>query len=293
MNAVPDRQPGPVQDDREEAAGSAGEGEVPASQWEGVGARDLARRWHLPAAHLFERVGSTNVVARALAALAAPDGALVLAEAQTAGKGRVGRGWHSPAGLGLWFSMIARPPVLRDPGAVPLLVAITAVKALEPLVGAGVITIKWPNDLLASGRKLGGILCEAVWEGGGAPTLVVGVGINVRHTAADFPPELQPHATSLALASGRDAVRLAVADAVIPALTARLRSPLQLGPEERSAFGDRDCLLGREVVVSDPVSGKETAAGVASGVASDGCLLLRVGADDTRKIHTGTVRPAG
>ena len=88
----------------------------PAGRWEGLAAAELSARWSLPAVHLYERIASTSDAARALADAGAPHGTLVLAEEQTAGRGRSGRAWSSPPGLGIWMSMVARPAELPAPG---------------------------------------------------------------------------------------------------------------------------------------------------------------------------------
>lgn len=149
--------------------------------------------------HRPERVASTNDAARALALEGAEHGTAVLAGEQTRGRGTRGRTWHSPAGLGLYASF-----VLRGPGGgpfpllhlLPLAAGLAAADAVRAEAGIEV-RLKWPNDLVADGKKLGGILCEGVSGGAGGDFAVVGVGLNVGHRPDDLPAEIRPRATSL------------------------------------------------------------------------------------------------
>jgi len=145
---------------------------------------------------------STNILAKALAVEGTPEGAVVVADSQTGGRGRMGRIWVSPAGVNLYFSLILRPgvPSIRVP-QLTLLVAVAIHQALSALVPDLVTMIKWPNDILADGRKLCGVLCEMQSEPECTHFVVVGIGINVNQS--EFPPELQQSATSLFLEKGR------------------------------------------------------------------------------------------
>jgi BirA family biotin operon repressor/biotin-[acetyl-CoA-carboxylase] ligase len=259
-------------------------------EWGGRSAAELARSWGAAGVHLFARVGSTNDVARGLAVGGAPAGTLALAEEQVAGRGRVGRGWSSPPGLGLWFSAVARPS--SDPGPLPLRVGLAVAEALDAFSGGAVIQLKWPNDLLIGGRKLGGILCEGCWEAGGAGFVVVGVGLNLLHMEVDFPVELREGATSLAIVSGTTPRRPAVADAVIPAVLAALAAAGPLTPALLDRLAARDALRGHEVVVTDPTTGTHLAHGTALGIARDGAILVGGAVGTPKSIRSGTVRLA-
>src|SRR5690606_35180796 len=136
-----------------------------------------------------------NDVARSLADAGAPAGTLVLAEQQHAGRGRMGRSWSSGPGLGLYLSFVGRP-LAASLATYPLRIGVAAATALDPWT-AGQVTIKWPNDLLLEGRKLGGILCEASWAGPTVAHMIVGIGLNILHGDSDFPADLRPLATSL------------------------------------------------------------------------------------------------
>jgi BirA family biotin operon repressor/biotin-[acetyl-CoA-carboxylase] ligase len=152
---------------------------------------------------VLDSVGSTNDEVRRLAEEGTPEGTVVVADEQFEGRGRMGRAWHSARGLGLYVSVLLRPE--RPAGEVTrwtLGAAIAACRAC--LEGAGCdVQIKWPNDLLHAGRKVGGVLGELRSAGGQPKDLVLGFGLNVLHGVAQFPPELRNTATSLRLASGR------------------------------------------------------------------------------------------
>src|SRR4030042_3752887 len=150
--------------------------------------------------HHFETLPSTNDLAKELGSRNAPEGTLVVAESQSRGRGRLGRDWDSPPGLGLYVSLLLRPPL--PPTEMPritLTVAVAVVRALKRAAGVAP-GIKWPNDLLVQGKKVGGILTEMETESDRNRHLVGGLGLNVNNR--EFPPPLHLTATSLALATG-------------------------------------------------------------------------------------------
>src|SRR5436190_943041 len=156
----------------------------------------------------FYSVDSTNAFAARMLAhgRTVPDGALMLAESQTAGRGRIGRSWHSEPENGLYFSVVLRPEV--SPSLAPLFTLGCAV-AMHHAVERNTrleVDIKWPNDLLVEGKKIAGILAEIHAETDRIHSLIVGVGLNVNHPA--LPEEIADRATSLRLASGRPQSRL-------------------------------------------------------------------------------------
>ena len=147
-------------------------------------------------------VDSTNDEVRRLAGAGAPPLTTVVADGQSAGRGRLGRGWHSPRGLGLYVSTLFRPQRPIDEVARwTLAAAVAACQACRELAGPEII-IKWPNDLIHAGRKLGGTLAEVRSVPRGSAELVVGTGLNVQHRPADFPAEIAAQATSLRIACG-------------------------------------------------------------------------------------------
>jgi len=169
----------------------------------------------------YEQTGSTNDVALAWASAGAPDLALVIADEQTAGRGRLGRKWVTPPGAALAFSLVLRPrPVERD--VIPLysaLGALAVVSALEEKYGSKP-EIKWPNDVLVQGRKLCGILAEAVWLGSQAESVILGIGLNVRAEAVPAADSLDFPATSLETVTGLSVDRLSLLHDILAALIA-------------------------------------------------------------------------
>jgi BirA family biotin operon repressor/biotin-[acetyl-CoA-carboxylase] ligase len=200
------------------------------------------------------------------------DGATVVAESQHAGRGRAGRSWSHAPGRGLALSVALHLGCdVRQAGLLPLAAGLAVAQGCEAL-GARV-ALKWPNDVLASGRKLAGVLCELRRMPRGGEAVVVGIGLNVRQTPDEFPPELRPLATSLAL----EGVEAAVEDAAAAVLSAL--EPLWAEAQE----GDRDGVLaawsaragfwGEPVTVRTP-QGPRT--GVAVRLDRDGALVLRL-----------------
>ena len=155
--------------------------------------------WGYPRRWLAE-TASTNDVAREWALAGAPDGAVVAAARQTRGRGRRERTWESPAGTGLYASFVLRPEWPAEQA--PNLAIVAGMAAYHALEKAGVenLRVKWPNDVLAGGKKICGVLVEPRLGAGRIEFAVVGIGINVGQAAGDFPPELRTPATSCRLA---------------------------------------------------------------------------------------------
>ncbi len=240
--------------------------------------------------HLFQRVGSTSDVARELAEHGAPSGTTVLADEQLAGRGRVGRPWSSPPGLGVWLSVVVRPRLLPAPALLPLVVGLATAVALDPYSGSHRVMIKWPNDLTLSSRKLAGVLCETSWSGSVPSFVVVGVGINVLHAASDFPAEIRALATSLHRTAGSAPSRQEIAGTVANAVTtAAAHVPDLLSEDLLEELASRDALRGKEIEVSNTL--EATFSGKACGIAPDGALLVRRTTGALRAVKFGTVRP--
>lgn len=231
----------------------------------------LRTRW-LGRVHEHDAVlESTNDRASAWAKKGAEEGALVTADAQTGGRGRLGRVWFSPAGASVYASFVVRPAVLDGRwAALGLTVGLGIVDGLAGLVDG--LALKWPNDVLVGGRKLAGILCEARVHAG-APDIVVGFGINVRRVAR--PPELAAIATSLeesgAGVLGRADVLARVLEALEPVLD-EFRLSGFAGMRERY---EAMCVsLGRVVEVSD-ATGHGRRRVFADRLDDDGALRVR------------------
>ena len=230
----------------------------------------------------FPTTGSTNDVASALAARGGAEGAVVIADAQTDGRGRRGRQWFSPPESGLYVSVILTPGRARvAPERATMLLTLTAAVALADGIEASTglaPEIKWPNDLLVGRRKLAGILAESV--GGAGPSsadasIVLGYGINVRPMA--YPPELADRATSLESELGRPVDRAAVCAETLAALASRYDQLLD---------GRFDAILDRWIARAPASTGARVSwqgvsgamTGVTAGIDQSGALLVQVGA---------------
>ena len=253
-------------------------------RWNGETADAWRVRWGVPALRIYRRVGSTNDVAREMAEAGAEQGATVVTDEQTRGRGRRGRTWHSRAGSSVLLSMVLRPRRTSHEALLPLRLGVAAARAIESVTGLA-IGLKWPNDLFIRGRKVGGLLCEGAVEGDRPLFLIAGVGINVFQSDDEFPGELAGYATSLALESHRSPPPVhALAGRVIAELIAAAGAGARpLSDGELADIGARDVLRGRAIEVDG------SHAGVASGIAPDGALIIDNGGG-ARRLVSGTVR---
>ena len=220
--------------------------------------------------HHYKELSSTNDKAKALAAQGCAHGTLVVAEAQKAGRGRLGRSWHSPLGSGLYFSLVLRPdfaPHLAP--RVTLLGGVALCRAIRELTGveAG---IKWPNDVLVKQRKVGGILTEMEAEADAIHHLILGFGVNVNMESCDLPAPLK--ATSLMLETGKRQSRAQILAGILLRVEELWNRLLSDGFEPiADAWREASVTLGRLV-------GVEKEGGVIVGRAKDideeGALLL-------------------
>jgi BirA family transcriptional regulator, biotin operon repressor / biotin---[acetyl-CoA-carboxylase] ligase len=233
-------------------------------------------------------LASTNDRALAWLTGSAPDGALVTADQQTAGRGRLGRPWSSPPGKDIYASVILRPGVpAQGFGALALAVGVGLREGILAAFGGAdawaragwpELALKWPNDVLLGGRKLAGILCESRWRGS-TVEVVIGFGVNVKRTLAELPEELRERATSLAIALPADAQRgrAVVLAAILAALERELERFFAAGFAGVRARYEPHCLvLGRAIEVEQP--GGERVAAIAEGLDPDGALRVRLAA---------------
>jgi len=155
--------------------------------------------------HWYETCSSTNDVAKALAQQGAPEGTVVIADEQTEGKGTKGRAWFSLRSRGLYASVILRPPS-GDVSLLPLVTGVAVAEAVRSSVGleAG---LKWPNDVVWNGKKIGGILCESEFVGDETRFVVLGIGLNISQSRQDFPAAIRPQAASLRMILKRNVDR--------------------------------------------------------------------------------------
>ncbi|MCW5559638.1 MAG: biotin--[acetyl-CoA-carboxylase] ligase, partial [Verrucomicrobiae bacterium] len=222
---------------------------------------------------VFHETASTNDIADRLARDGVAEGIVVFAEHQTHGRGRLGRRWESPAGRGLWMSVLLRPQ-LHPSAATQLtvLAAVACARAIErhlPLRPE----IKWPNDLVFGARKCGGILLEMSAELDHIRHVVLGIGLDVNVAACEFPPALGPIATSLQAQLGRRVDRASLAASLLDELDGAYRD---LGAGRFPALADeweeRCGTLGRRVIIR---MGARELTGTAESIDDDGALCVR------------------
>ena len=236
----------------------------------------------------FAKTGSTNDEAGRLAEAGAPEGTTVVAAAQTAGRGRLGREWFSPPGAGLYVSLVIRDRRVAD--LLTLAVGVGIAEGIEA-VTALPVEIKWPNDIVVAGglgrrRKLAGILTEASTGPEGLQHVVVGFGINLLPAA--YPPEIADRATSLAAELGRAVDAAAVLGECLAALAGRIGD---------LAGGERSRVLARWIELSPSAHGSRVElegassmiAGVTAGIADDGSLLVRT-SQGIEAVRSGSLR---
>ena len=236
---------------------------------------------------VFQETSSTNDVVEKLARDGVPEGVVVFAESQTKGRGRLGRKWLSPAGRGLWFSVLLRPN-LRPQAATQMTIAtaVAVARAIRQQTGLKP-GIKWPNDILLQGRKTAGILTELSAELDHIKYLVIGIGVDVNVAPTEFPPDLRKLATSLRTESGRVHNRADVAVAILRALDddyARIAA----GHFEAVAneWAEHCTTLGQPVTIH---IGDRRIHGRAEALDEDGALLLRTEHGRLERIIGGDV----
>jgi BirA family biotin operon repressor/biotin-[acetyl-CoA-carboxylase] ligase len=241
-----------------------------------------------PSIHHYFRIGSTNVTAMQAAAAGEPEGAVFVAEQQTAGRGRGGHTWDSAQSVGIYCSVVLRPQISPvDALFLSLVTGIATAKAVEQTIGLHP-DLRWPNDVLLGGRKFCGILTEMNAEPTRVRYVVLGVGINVNHTS--FSGELGPIATSLRMECGSQCSRVDLTAALLKSLDSEYRKFLDGGPGARSAilheFESRSSFARSRYVQVEEDGGYE---GVTEGLDHRGFLLVRT-ESGLRTVLSGGVR---
>lgn len=239
--------------------------------------------------HHFFRIDSTQRAALGAAAQGEPHGSLFIAEEQTGGRGRHGRCWASPAGEGIYMSLLLRPPGPPAAALALSLAAGVAVAAAIRLVTGLAPDLRWPNDVLLDRRKVAGLLLEMSAEPTRVQHLVLGIGVNVHQT--EFSPDLAPLATSLRLAAGRDFSRLELLAEILFQLEARYQAFVAGGADDLLAEFARSSsyVQGLRVRVGE---GAEAYEGVTSGLDGQGFLRIRRDDGSLTTVIAGNVRTA-
>jgi BirA family biotin operon repressor/biotin-[acetyl-CoA-carboxylase] ligase len=236
---------------------------------DGATGEALQRALELPRVELFESTPSTMDVAHKLAAEGAPAGTLVIANEQTAGRGRGGKSWQSSSGAGLWLTLVERPRDASGLGVLSLRVGLAAAEALDRFA-AEPIRVKWPNDLYIDRSKLAGILVEARWREQTVEWVAIGMGINVK----------QPDGVAMAAGLEPGTERIDVLEELIPAVRAAAQKPGPLDDDEIEEFNARDLARGKPCV--------EPALGRVAGISASGELLVAL-ADSIAPFRSGSL----
>ena len=251
--------------------------------------------------HHYMETDSTNNRLKQLAEEGAPEGTVAIAEAQTAGRGRLGRSWAAPRGKGIWLSVLLKPlKPLEELSVFTLLTAVAVTGALKKKLPGTRAGIKWPNDVLIGGRKVCGILTELKAEADRLDYLIVGLGLNFSCGPEDFPPELAETAVSLLMAApasvegaGADAVtdagvsRVEMTKEILRELESVYRVYLTGGAEEiLSRWRGDNVTLGRSVTVRNL---KETISGIAVDLDRHGALIVETDEGVRRKVIAGEI----
>lgn len=270
--------------------------ETPADVYSGSEiASRLHTKWAGQKLYFFESTGSTNPDAKRFAEEGAPHGTTVVADRQTAGRGRRGRSWESPAGTSIYFTIVIRPTFVPDKASmITLVMALSVAEAIQQATGLDT-GIKWPNDIVVNGKKVVGILTEMSMtpEMNEIQFLVAGVGVNVnQESSEDFPEEIRKTATSLRIESGRQTDRAALLERILARFETDYEtfertldlSGLQTRYEAR--------LVGRNAAVRvlDPV-GEYT--GISRGITDTGELIVERETGETVLVYAGEVSVRG
>jgi BirA family biotin operon repressor/biotin-[acetyl-CoA-carboxylase] ligase len=238
-------------------------------RFEDASAEELERVLDLPRVELLESTTSTLDIAHLIAAEGAPAGTLVIANEQTAGRGRGRKSWQSSPGAGIWLTLIERPADSSGLGVLSLRIGLAAAEALDRFASEP-IRLKWPNDLYADRGKLAGILVEARWRDQAVEWVAIGLGVNVTR------PENMENAAGLEPGTQR----LDVLADLVPALRAASQLTGPLGAGEREAFNARDMARGKACI--------QPAIGRVAGITPTGELLVAL-ADSVVPFRSGSL----
>jgi BirA family transcriptional regulator, biotin operon repressor / biotin---[acetyl-CoA-carboxylase] ligase len=230
-------------------------------------------------------VKSTQAQAHQVAAEGAEDGALVIADQQVGGKGRLGRVWHSPSGTGIWMSLLLRPKLeLQQCPQLTLVAAVAVVEAIRNYTGLPV-TIKWPNDILLHGKKLCGILTELNAEANVVNYIIIGIGINVN--TPSFPDELRSVATSLRIAGAQEFSRVQLVQRILECFESLYVSYLEEGFAAIKERWESYAISIGQRIIARQIHG--TVEGLALGIDQDGSLLIKKEDGTIEKVYSADI----
>jgi len=232
-----------------------------------------------------DTIDSTNTFARSLNEDECPDGTLIVADQQTAGKGRQGRQWQSQKGMNLLFSLVTRPLFVHDKVRVlPFAAALATADGIEQETKSA-IECKWPNDLLIDGKKVAGMLIETTTQSDAVLTVILGIGINVNQT--DFADDIKDKATSLKLHAQQDIDRVRLLCAILAELEYRFDQLRHFSPQILlDEWKQRATMLGSEITL---VEHRSSIRAKAVDVAPDGALIIEESDGTRRQVFAGDV----
>lgn len=241
----------------------------------------------------YEETDSTNIRIRRLAEEGAAHGTLAVADMQTAGRGRRGRTWISPAGMNIYMSLLLRPDIRpQEAPMITLVMALAVARGISDVTGLET-KIKWPNDIVVGGRKVCGILTEMDMEADYIRNVIVGIGINVNEAGAeDFAPDIRDTATSLRIESSKLVCRADIIAATMEAFENYYEAfikTLDLSPFI-SEYEEKLVSMGRAVRVLDPAGEYE---GISRGINSRGELLVETEDGFLKEVYAGEVSVRG
>jgi BirA family biotin operon repressor/biotin-[acetyl-CoA-carboxylase] ligase len=231
---------------------------------------------------------STQDVARRHAESGTPEGTVVVAESQSAGRGRLGRSWHSPPGAGIYLSIVLRPGIIpRDDMKIPLVASVAAVNAIKRITSLDV-RIKWPNDLIVNNKKTGGILVESTSEIDIINFMILGMGINVNTPDSMIPRELQDIATSLYIESKKKISRVKLFQSLMMELETSYDTFLKEGFETlRRKWISFSNTIGSKVLINSP--GEPPFEGTAIDIDMEGALIVKLSDGTEKRVLSGDV----
>lgn len=253
----------------------------------------LTTEWAGRTLYYFEETGSTNIDAKRYAGEGAPHGTIVIADMQSAGRGRRGRSWNSPAGSAIYMTILLRPEFAPDKASMlTLVMALSVADAITEMtdMSAG---IKWPNDIVVNRRKVCGILTEMDVESDDIQYVVIGVGINVNNNSPEeFPEEIRESATSLKIESGHEISRAALLERVLAHFEKNYNTFIRTLDLSAlmEAYDARLLNLNTEVRVLDP---KGEYTGIARGINPSGELLVEREGGEVNPVYAGEVSVRG
>lgn len=238
--------------------------------------------------HYYDCVDSTQLIAHELVRQGAPDGTVVIAEQQTAGRGRMMREWDSSKGKGIWMTVIIRPDIApHEAPQFTLVTAVAVVNAMKAMFKNFKPEIKWPNDILIHGKKSTGILTEMVAEADRIQALLIGIGINVNQAQEDFPTELQSIATSLSIEGGEHIDRAAVVAKVLEFLEHYSRHYVKYGfPLIKTLWEESSGTIGKHVKATTL---REVVEGEAVGITENGVLEILQANGEIKGVYSADI----